>query len=82
MKTFILAGALLASLCGMQNAEAYSQDVPRNETWCLETGIGSGTMNLCRFTNREQCVASKVAQGDHCELNPTLAFERWNRGQM
>lgn len=82
MKTFMLIGALLASLCAIQSAEAHSQRVPRNETWCLETGISSGTMNLCRFTTREQCIASKVAQGDHCELNPILAFEEWNRRQL
>lgn len=83
MKTFIFAAALLVSLSAVQSADA-RQKLRANETWCLETAIGGGrggggTMNLCSFTTRAQCVASKVAQGDHCELNPVIAFEEWNK---
>ena len=82
MKTFVFAAALLVSLGAIQSADA-RQKLRANETWCLETAIGGadagGTMNLCNFTTRAQCVASKVAQGDHCELNPVIAFEEWNK---
>lgn len=85
MKTFgqtlVLFGALSGSLLALQSANAYEK-VRRNETYCLETAVGGkdgGTVNLCQFVTREQCIASKVAQGDHCELNPVLAFEEWNK---
>lgn len=83
MKTFIFAAALLVSLSAIQSADA-RQKLRANETWCLETSVGGGpggggTINVCNFTTHAQCVASKVAQGDHCELNPVIAFEQWNK---
>lgn len=83
MKTFIFAAALLVSLSAVQSADA-RQKLRANETWCLETAVGGGpggggTINICNFTTHAQCVASKVAQGDRCEVNPVIAFEQWNK---
>ncbi len=82
-KALAAIGALSVLLLAAQSADA-SQRLRKNETWCLETSIGGGsggggTMNLCNFETRAQCFASKVAQGDHCELNPVIAFEEWNK---
>lgn len=84
-KTIVLFGALAVSLIALTSAEA-RQKLRKNETWCLETSTGGGgrhggggTMNLCNFETRAQCIASKVSQGDRCELNPVIAFEEWNR---
>jgi hypothetical protein len=81
--TLLLLGVAFAFAAAVQNAEA-AQKVRKNETWCLETAMGAGhggggTMNLCNFETQAQCIASKVTQGDRCNINPILAFERWNR---
>jgi hypothetical protein len=82
-KTLVLFGALAALLTAAASAEA-AQRLRKNETWCLETSVGGGrygggTINMCNYETRAQCIASKVAQGDRCELNPVIAFEEWNR---
>jgi hypothetical protein len=83
-KTFILFSTLSASLIALQTADARER-IRRNETWCLETALdggrggGGGTINLCQFETRAQCIQSKVTQGDRCDINPVLAFEEWNR---
>ncbi len=82
-KTLAAIGALSVLLLAAQSADA--EKVRKNETWCLETAIGGGdgggggTMNICSFETRAQCVASKVAQGDQCDLNPVIAFQEWNK---
>jgi hypothetical protein len=80
LSTLALAGI---SLLAVQNAEAAQQTVRPDETYCLETSVGGGgsggTINLCNFRTMAQCIASKVAQGDHCDINPILAFQEWNR---
>lgn len=79
----VLFGALSASLVALQTADARER-IRRNETWCLETAIdggrggGGGTINLCQFETRAQCIQSKVTQGDRCDINPVLAFDEWN----
>lgn len=84
-KTFVLFGALAVFLTALASAEA-AQRLRKNETWCLETSVGGGgrgggggTINLCNFETRAQCIASKVAQGDRCEINPVIAFQEWNK---
>jgi hypothetical protein len=83
VRTLLLLGVAFSFAATIQNAEA-ARKLRKNETWCLETAMGGdrgggGTMNLCNFETRAQCIASKVNQGDRCDLNPVIAFERWNR---
>lgn len=83
VQTLLLLGVALGFAAVSQNADA-AQKLRKNETWCLETAIGGdsgggGTINLCNFETRAQCIESKVAHGDHCELNPVIAFEQWNK---
>jgi hypothetical protein len=79
--TLLLLGVAFGLTAAMQSAEA-AQKVRKNETWCLETALGGGlggggTVNLCDFETQAQCIASKVTQGDRCDINPVLAFERY-----
>lgn len=81
VRTLLLLGVAFAFVAATQNAEA-ARKLRKNETWCLETPLGGGnggggTMNLCNFETRAQCLASKVTQGDRCDINPILAFERY-----
>ena len=81
VRTLLLLGVAFGLAAAAQNAEA-AQKVRKNETWCLETALGGGlggggTINLCNFETRAQCLASKVTQGDRCDINPILAFERY-----
>lgn len=82
VRTLLLLGVAFAFAAATQNAEA-ARKLRKNETWCLETATGGGpggggTMNICNFETQAQCIASKVAHGDKCALNPIIAFERWN----
>jgi hypothetical protein len=81
IQTLLLLGVAFGFAAAMQSAEA-AQKVRKNETWCLETALGGGlggggTVNLCNFETRAQCIASKVTQGDRCDINPILAFEQY-----
>jgi hypothetical protein len=81
IQTLLLLGVAFGFAAVMQSAEA-AQKVRKNETWCLETALGGGlggggTVNLCNFETRAQCIASKVTQGDRCDINPILAFEQY-----
>jgi len=81
VRSLLLLGVAFALAAATQNAEA-GQKVRKNETWCLETALGGGlggggTVNLCDFETQAQCIASKVTQGDRCDINPILAFERY-----
>ncbi len=83
IQTLLLLGIALSLVAVSQSADA-AQKLRKNETWCLETAIGGGvggggTINLCNFETRAQCIESKVAHGDRCELNPVIAFEQWNK---
>jgi hypothetical protein len=75
----IQAGAILAALAALQSVAAAQQPVRANERYCLEAsgGRGGGTQPfLCRFETMDQCIASKIAQGNRCFLNPWLAFQQ------
>ncbi len=85
MKTIMLVGVVAFAFIGIQSSAEAASNLRRNETYCLETSLGSGdsggggTIIQCNYETLSQCYASRVGHGDSCMLNPVLAFEQRNR---
>jgi hypothetical protein len=72
---FVLATSTMAA------ASALAQmPVPANQRYCLEVMDATGPHPLlCRFETMAQCEASRTWAGDHCMLNPVIAFQQRRR---
>jgi hypothetical protein len=71
MKTFVIVGAMAATLLTALAADA--RPVRPNERWCLNTKeFQSGGAFQCDYATYGQCMASRGSNGDWCMKNPAL----------
>ena len=74
MKNFVIVGAFAATLLATL---AEARPVGRDERWCLNVSeFRGGGSYRCNFATRDQCMASRSANGEWCMLNPELQAQR------
>jgi hypothetical protein len=79
MKRLVLPLVLAASAFAGGSVLAQTP-VPANQRYCLEVMDATGPHPLlCRFETMAQCAASRTWAGDHCMINPVIAFQQRRR---
>jgi hypothetical protein len=79
MNRLALPFVLAATAVVASNALAQTP-VPANQRYCLEVMDATGPHPLlCRFETMAQCEASRTWAGDHCMINPVIAFQQRRR---
>jgi hypothetical protein len=81
MKTWMIAGALVAGVIGVQAQALAQQTKAPVYRYCLVESSGGfrgsgGGSTLCRFNTWAQCLASKTGISDYCIINPELTRVR------
>jgi hypothetical protein len=74
MKSKLLLGAIagLVTAIGLFAASAAQAQRAPYDAWCRDQNLGraGGSVQICMAYTYQQCMASRVSQGESCYLNP------------